>query len=244
MKVLLKYLPIFLLFFSSVIQAETSESVSKMLAQEAIETTQALKQKDGQSLLDYAINIQDSGIDTEQVYETAIEVVRRMHQQLQVKSSDKIPAYVSASLIRLIAASKNQTHRELLVDLQLNSPNRKVRNLSKTLLTRKHWYQRRNTIMNDFSNHDPANSLQTTRFLNLVAASDITFARYAAESLTRQNNYDPVVVEAMAKTVKEKYKNPGVGAELDSVAWLIRFIGRTGDFEQLLSEIASYPTLF
>jgi len=234
----------FVLFlYSYAAIAQPATDLEALLEQEALEWTTSLEVEEGGSLQQVALQLQDSGIDDSRVYDAAKTVILSELDTLNSGAPPSSSRYIISSLARFIAGSESYNHREVLETLTVGSKNRRVANLAKTLTTRSSWYASRNQIMNDFSNYGGEYSLQTARFLNLINASNPEFGRYAAESMTRLDSYEKVVTDRMAEIVQEKFKSPGLGTQLDMIAWYIRFIGREGSYQNVLNEVADYKGL-
>jgi len=221
----------------------TDDKIAKLRNEEANIWIVALQSEAGEELMQTALALQDSGINHTELFDAAKTVVLDELVKLNSSAPPKESKYIISSLSRFLAGSSNFEHLEVLDTLVAQSSSKRVANLANTLKTRLAWYQSRDRIMNDFSAHNPQESLHIKRFKNLIRSDNFEFGRYAAESLTRLNDYDKAFTEIMAEKVKMHYKSPGTGTQLDAIAWYLRFLGREGSYSALIREVAEFDKL-
>ncbi|MFL0799079.1 MAG: hypothetical protein K6L80_01405 [Agarilytica sp.] len=234
------------LLFSLNAEANPKGEIERLLEEEKNRYIDLLRTSKGEALFELAKKLQDSGVENKEVLDEAMKVAVEHHLIYNNDKKQIVSHHIAASLARALSGSGNANYHSTLTRFMNESASRRLRNLSKTLLSRITWYEKRNKIMNDFSNHQSEQSLHTTRYLNLIQHKEINFARYAAESLARQGRTDKVFLDAMAEVVAANYRASGLApGELDGLAWLMRALGRAPDraYEDLLNEIAAYPSL-
>ncbi len=233
-----------LISFQIFASSDVDTTTQKLLDIEARDYIEALESSEGEALFAIALELQDSGVTDKRVLDVAKTVALEHHRSYNAGRGGKIAHDVAASLARFLAGSGTEDYFPTLNHFVETSRSRRLRNLSKTLMTRIEWYKARNEVMNEFSQHDSEHSILITRYINLLENNDRTLGRYVAESMKRQERNDQPLTDRMAKIVKEHYRDPGVADDLDTIAWYLRTLGRQGEvYRPLLEEVSNYDSL-
>ena len=178
-----------------------------------------------------AKQISASGLTNTSLFDNIEKVLLDFHQKQIASSKDESLVNPAIALMRALGSSGNDKYAVTLNMILDESPSRASRNRAKHVLGKIPWYRRRNAIMQDLANHNPDQSLQSTRFINLLTSGDYIFQRYAAEEIYRMGNAEPVVMELMASDLKKGASGEQGKLHVDTMAWYCRVLAKVARTE-------------
>lgn len=101
-------------------------------------------------------------------------------------------------------------------------------------------YQRWNPVISNRASFNPKLSDDANRFINMLNSGDLLLTRIAGKRIY-EGTRDPVLYEALEKTVKANYLRADLDGDYeDSVAWMVKALGTSRDekYRPLLIEAA------
>lgn len=185
--------------------------------------------------------ISGSGVSAPQLFDVVNNDILEFHQQQLQDSRNKPLAKAMDSLLRALASSGDSSYTTTFNKVLNESKSRMSRNRAKQGLSKVSWYKSRNQIMQEMNNHQPGQTLESTRFLNLLSDNSPIYNRYAAEELYRRGSAEPVVLKKIAANLQRDRDKNLDGVELDAAAWYCRVLGKLGkeDYRGLIESLAS-----
>lgn len=169
-----------------------------------------------------ADKVSASGLSDKRLFEEVQKVLLEVHQRQLQTPSDKSLSPPVISLLRALASSGDFHYTAAINRLRHESKSRSARNRAKHVLGKMSWYSQRNKIMQDMSTHRKAQSLLSTRYLNMLNYSDLNMNRYAAEELYRLGAAEGVVTDQIWSDFQKGVREDKGKLHVDVMAWYCR----------------------
>ncbi|MFT2092407.1 hypothetical protein [Paraglaciecola sp. 2405UD69-4] len=191
-------------------------------------------------LYDLANTIRFSGLSDKRLFEKVAEILKKKHQQLlEIKKPDDQSVNQVKILIMALASSGNSEYWVTLNSILEASSNRNVRNRAHESMKNISFYQKRNTIMQNYDSLLENQSLQTKRTLNLLQSDDRKMSRYGAEDIHRIGSTDASVLEWMAAQLELQAHHAENKLHVDMLAWYCKALAKVDKekYSPLLNKI-------
>lgn len=107
-----------------------------------------------------------------------------------------------------------------------------ARHAAQALEDLKH-YARWNPIISSRATFDPQLSDDVNRVRNMLRSDDRLLQRLGAKSVYFRHGRDVVLLDLLAEQLRASYKNIPNGEAADSVAWMVKALGKSGDKKYL-----------
>ena len=226
-----------------------ADNVDEQIARETNTYIAELISSDNDKIAATANVISASGLSNAELFDVVEKTTLDYHQKQLVDKEYPELEQVTVSLIRALGSSGNNKYAPTLQKIQEDSSVRKYRKRAKHTLAKMPWYKKRNTIMQNLTNHKSGQELMSTRFLNLINYKDYIFNRYAAEEMYRQNYFSLVVLDAMANKLKQGAQGSDEKVQISTMAWYCRVLIRSkkqeydGFVQDLISDTGTHKKI-
>ncbi len=236
----------FLVIASLLIASTTyAMSTSEQLSKEIDQYTDAIKKYNGENLIASADEISGAGLNNTQLFDEVEKRLIQQHQAQLVDRKDQLLARQVSALTRTLASSGNYKYKASIDQIFRETRSNGVKRRAKRMKNKFDWYAKRNSIMQNMSQHIEGQDLMTTRLLNLINKEDNLLRRYGAEELSRQSHAEAAILQVIAERLENEHIDPQDNLHLDTLAWFCRILGQFAkeEYRPLLQGIADNKEL-
>jgi len=159
-----------------------------------------------------------AGISSPAVYDSLADKLASSKESKNKEEVERASWYAKA-----LALSGNEKYRALLDDISANAKSSKLRKYSTQAITRLDKYVAWNPVISQSLISAPTGALEQQRIKNMLSASDLELTRIGAKRVYHEHSMDDALMK------------------IDTVAWLIKGIGRSANpsYKGMLESIAA-----
>ena len=177
-----------------------------------------------------------AGISSPSVYDPLAE---KLASTIESKNKEQVEK--AAWYAKTLALSGNEKYRSLLNDISQNAKSSKLRKYAKQSISRLDKFIAWNPVISTGLISTPTGQLKQQRVKNMLSTSDLELVRVGAKRVYYAHSMDTSVVGAAVKRLEKELFTESTGKlKADTVAWLIKAVGRSGNplYKELLEEIS------
>ncbi len=156
---------------------------------------------------------------------------------------DKAGKDQAAWFAKALGYSGNEKYRAVLQDMADNASAKKLRKYGAEGLANLDKYRSLNPIISANEKIAPEGRLMQHRITNMMNSNDYWLVKLGAKRAHKAFLGDKKLTAVAAKRLKAEYKNASKdnGEQIDSIAWMIKVVGDSGDtsYRPLLNAITS-----